>query len=59
MEGGARMDRRTRTRNTTFHQREEGEQEQEHQEEAGHNDMQCRQAWKERKMKEAEAKRRK
>eukprot|EP00972_Heterocapsa_arctica_P083370 12285652-Heterocapsa_arctica.AAC.1 len=59
MEGGAGVVRRTRTRKTEDHQREEGNKEQEHQEEVGNNDMHAGLAWKERSKKEAEGKRRK
>eukprot|EP00972_Heterocapsa_arctica_P014455 2126223-Heterocapsa_arctica.AAC.1 len=37
MEGGARMDRRTRRRKQIDRQGEKGEEDQEHHEEAGHN----------------------
>eukprot|EP00972_Heterocapsa_arctica_P050649 7446739-Heterocapsa_arctica.AAC.1 len=39
MEGGARMDRRTRRRKRTDHQGEKGEEDQEHHEEAGQDEL--------------------
>eukprot|EP00972_Heterocapsa_arctica_P089760 13238901-Heterocapsa_arctica.AAC.1 len=58
MEGGARMDRRTRRRKTIDRQGEKGEKDHEHHEEAGQN-WQCSQTRNEAKVIEAEDKRRK